>query len=802
MTQSGGANIGGASFGIGVDLAQWERDLQRAEQIARTHASRIQGALGAIPMGQPVASGAVAAAGSATSHPVRPPAARQGAAVPAYVQEMFRQATAGGMSDQDARRSIARTLGMNVSDLASLGGGSSAGPRVSAGQAARSFQQEMRTQQQRAQRDAQLAGRAFSVVSTGRQVGGGSNAVGGGTLGFLGLSGPEGILRTVGALTGVGLGLNVAALAASRLHAALAGAVLASVQLEQASRNVGVAFGTGGRQFTGAGAAAFVGAPGAKGTEQEYLSAVAGLAPLAAQFGLTKNQVQALVVSEGQLARMHGTTLAEAGQVLESVLRGNIDAGAALDLQLANENGILHGVGLSWEQLVESQGRARAEQTLFARIQADVSRQTKNSAATTDDFTAAMDRLGNATDRLRSRAAQAAKGPVGAVAGGAASALEGDIPPELKALIPLLPALGPLAPIVATALVARRALTPTPPPPFTPGLPTEFANEQLAGQIYGEAPARDRERRVNDATEQARRASIQSRGAQAQIDTLGAQSDLRRLGVQQDINDLAAKRIEIENRLMQPMLEQQRVQDRITLTTRENLDLTEATLRAQQAAVGPSNASFELGFQQQKVRLQAQIQQSRAIRGLPPDPRFGNIPELFGQAYNLNLLAPETDYAALMAQHPADVAARAQAAAAGARQLGAIPDQHRLQQLQDQLIPLGQARSAAQTAADAIERSLQGADLATGPERIQAEKDLANARLQQADAAAKIAAAQAETNPTINANANVVIQGLADIESATKTILNAFYPVIINAINAAINNPRSPSGPPSDRGSR
>lgn len=801
----GGAQIGAASFGVGLDLAQLERDLARAEQMARASAQRIQqqvGAISASPQGALAGRAPVAATGAGSAHAARPQAVAaatsrgSGArAVPPFVTDLFNRAVADGMSEEDARRSLAQALGIKVSDLAGLG--TPGASRVGEAEARRA----MRVQAQRAQRDARLEGRPFSVVSTGQLVGPRLSPQRTGLLGALTAS-PGTEIRAAGAFFGVGLGLSAAVGAATALHNAIEAGVRSAVELARAGREVGISFGAAaGQRFAGPGASAFLANPTTRGTASQFLQEVAGLGPLAKQYGLTADQVQRLGVAEGQLAQLHNKELPQAGQVLQAVLRGNVEAGQALDLQLLDQYGRLKDVGLSFDELTQSVGRTRAEQILAAAVIKDVDRQLHNAAAGADVTTVALNDLGKQSDVSQSRVAASARPIVAAGANYLADILSG------RAAFPLTP--GQIIPEIISRQIAQATLPRTAAQSaidqaIAAQNAPAFANEQAGGPTANlRQLGADRGERVQAATEQAARAGIQARLAQSQLDTLGAQSDLRRLGVQGQLNEVAQARLDIEGRLAPILLEQQQVQDRITLSTRENLDLTEQTLRAQRAAVGPQGVAADLSFAQQRIRLLAQVQQSRAIRGLGPAAGIASIPELFGQAYNLALAAPEINLAAGDAAHAVDVAQRAQAAAQIGRQLGALPDQRRLQQIQNQTIPLQQAEAAAKAAADAIERSLQGADLVAGPARIKAEQDLAASRLQQADAAAQIARAQSEIGgPNINANATVTIEGLTDVQAVANQVLDAFRPQLVAAINAAINNPRPPSAPPTDRGNR
>lgn len=234
----------------------------------------------------------------------------------------------------------------------------------------------------------------------------------------LGLSGPAGFIRAGAAILGVGLGINIAAGAARLLNRALVEAADSAIKLEQTGREIGVAYGAASQQFIGAsgaagpGAAAFAANPLTKGTQAEYQQTVASLAPLADQYQLTTAQVQQLTVASGELARLHGVELPQAMGVMQSVLRGNLEAGQALDLQLTTQFGIIKGVGLTWQQLVEAQGPAAATATLLAAAQAEVDRQLANNAQHADSTVTAFDKLDKAWTGLRNQLAQGAVVPV------------------------------------------------------------------------------------------------------------------------------------------------------------------------------------------------------------------------------------------------------------------------------------------------------------------------------------------------------------------------------------------------------
>ncbi len=186
--------------------------------------------------------------------------------------------------------------------------------------------------------------------------------------------GPSVLVRSAAALVGVGLGLSVAVGVARQLHTALVGSVDQTIALERASRAVGVAFGTAGAGFLHPAEA--TGTLG--GTAAEAIAAAAGLAPVAAQFNLTTVQVSQLITVERTLARIHGVELPAAGQILQSVLRGQVDAGQASICNSPTNTADRGNVGLSFEELTAAVGPIAARQQLLAAIVADTSRQFTN----------------------------------------------------------------------------------------------------------------------------------------------------------------------------------------------------------------------------------------------------------------------------------------------------------------------------------------------------------------------------------------------------------------------------------------
>lgn len=669
---------------------------------------------------------------------------------------------------------------------------------------------------------------------------------GGGGGRFLGLSNTN--LARVGAgLIGLNLGINIAAGAARALHDAIVATVESVIQLEQSGRRVSVAFGASGQSFLGSGATSFARNPLTSGTQTDYQQVVSSLAPLAAQYNLTTSQVQQLAVASGELARIQGVDVKSAGDVLQQVMHGNLEAGQALDLQLTDQYGVIKGVGLTWEQLVISQGEAGARATVLAQVQNEVTRQLRNNAENADAATRAFDSLGKSWDNFRNSVASGARGPISQLAQDATSLL--NKPPsalqiagtlanpvgiasavnqeffkvfgdQLKSVVtqsieeglndakdlfakflaglkgtpspsnepqPNSPpaAVSPQQAAVDAAQArvdaARNAIgQPTavpfptnnpdyvPPVPANPAPDIAQANEELA-TAKAEAERKNAEREIafrrnqarlpglnnpqslqtitpadtlqwrnDDIIRQMRVSGVQVQSAQGTIAALDIAAKERQIAKQQELNEYSKARLYYEGQLAPVLLQQQAVQDAITIGTMENLTLTKAVLEAKRTEVPAGQALEAVDFKSRQAVLRAQVSMVDAVSGKPQQFDIG---AQLGQVYGAALDRPQAALNELEAQHGINVASFAQAVDQLTKAINVIPLQEEKQLIDQQVMLLNEQLAAAQAGADTITRALEFATLLAGPARIEAEralteamKNYASAQKAQADA--------------------------------------------------------------------
>ena len=649
------------------------------------------------------------------------------------------------------------------------------------------------------QRDDGTEGKMLANAGSGGS-GGGSGGSGGSNGFFSFLFGNTGetqtrsLLRAGAALTGVGLGINIAAGAARLLHDALAGAAQDAIQLEQSSRNIGIAYGPQ------SGLGNLGNLPG-RGTQAESQQAAASLAPLAAQYGFTTTQVTQLVTAERELARIHGTDLPQAAQALQSVMAGNLQAGQALDLQLTDQYGILRNVGLTWEQLEQAEGPAQARQTLLAAVQADVNRQLDNSSQSTDRLGRALDSAGQAWDKFKNNVAKGVYIPVtvaveqvaqllgspttpapSAQSTGAAGYRQPSVAPPGAGYIPGVSA--PPAPAAGTreaavaqaqrivddqsgatqaraeAAAAQAAADQARELAFQrnqshlqsgindqrnspPVLSPEQANAQIQADKTAQRNAADFDQR--------RVAGLLQQEAQARISILNEQATQRQLAQQDQLNALATQRIDLENQIAPLLLQQQGIQDAINIGTQQNLDLTKARLEAQRAQVLTGSALETNTFQSNQAMLRAQSSIVSLIRGQTPKYDFGTQ---IGVAYGAALDRPDIALADTEAQHSLNLATVATNIDQITKAIAVIPLEQE-QQILERSVDVYQLQlSAANASTDVINRALEFANILAAPDRIQAEKDLSNAMIADAKAMQDQARIQLDQNAS---NANPII---------------------------------------------
>lgn len=340
-----------------------------------------------------------------------------------------------------------------------------------------------RRKQISAEDEAREAGRAFSSVRTGRQIGdlpeeeeaepaagpdsGGAGGGGGppgrrrqGARGFVqGLlpSTPEQIVRFAAALTGLQLGLDVIAGAARRVHQAILQAVQAEALMETTSRSLAATVGGGLATSLGQSARAAAAAPDTTGNQQQFTQAFQTAQTLSQQYGLTTRQIEQVVTASGRLARIHGVDLVQAESAVQSAIQGNTGALDQFGISLTDASGNIRGVGASYQQLVDVSGRAQATQTLLRQTLDAVASQQGRTTGTSTALADALERLTRAGEQSKQALGTAAAAPVAAGANVAADVLSGRLP-DIRGQVPRAVAAALPAPFnaVATGLISAQ----------------------------------------------------------------------------------------------------------------------------------------------------------------------------------------------------------------------------------------------------------------------------------------------------------------------------------------------------------
>jgi hypothetical protein len=913
----GATQIGGASFGIGIDLEQFRRDLDTAERLAKSRAGRISDSLkvrsslidsGDIPPGTP-------GAGGRTSASIVPPAGRPFGPQPlsasqwsrALDRDRYGPEPVGGaalsrslesnrlgpdpvslaaqmrFADQQTaqqraamgpfeaprsdvtsyRRTRLQTpsgdtdFARHARILASIRRGrereeadlnrqrATMGPFPVGGAALSRFAEQQQAAERAAMGPFQLPAaevnsfrRARGLNALGNAIpprppsggrgGGGGGRGGGGEAdesggGIFGLS-PTELARVSAGLVGVGLGFNIAAGFAELLHRAVVGTYESAQQLIQAGRNVNVAFAGSARAFTGGGADQFARNPLTRGSRTEYLETAGAIAPLANQFALTNTQVQNLITNEGLLARIHGVELPQAGAILQQVLRGNLEAGQALDLEIVNQYGAIKGIGLTYQELAQAVGPAAATQRLLAVVQQDVNRQLAANASTADDTTKAMDRLGKSVDNLKTHLADISRTPFTIAVNIATKAVEGaqaatspapatygNLPVPEAELAPRSPRpQQPTFPLVHPGTVTDTGLPPgvsgasaeqelAPRSNARPGLPTLAPRPYEGAAEFGPEERRagaeraSLEDRITQAKLKQGQALLQAQVAQSRLDEISARADIRRADVAGSVVALERQRLTLQGAIAPMLIKEQSLQTQIQSITRENLNLTEARLRAEQTAIGPQTAVAQFGLQRTLAGQRISLGVAEASGGGPQTVDIGQeIRNIINLVPALNRNVAQTQVEATQAQMDVVRTTAAQQAYDIGRQLTSLPQRRTLQDLQ--LGPGGIANTQIALAANAasaaaIERSLQLTNLLFSPDVVAAEQALAKARQESAEAAGQIANLQASVpggpgGITVQVNLGGLTVG-ADVQTTLDQVSQAAMLGTLDAISQA-----------------
>jgi hypothetical protein len=208
-------------------------------------------------------------------------------------------------------------------------------------------------------------------------------------------------------------------------------------------------------------------------------------------------------------------------------------------------------------------------------------------------------------------------------------------------------------------------------------------------------------------------------------------------------------------------LEEANIRDQITLATRENLDLTERTLRTQQSAIPASRALESANFTEQQATQRAVVAAVDKIQGRQPS---FDINEQIKTITGIEFQKPRLELNNLDAQRNVTVAQQAQSDSQLQKQIDVIPQQRRAQEVQDKEVPIQAASREVQAQSDALSRALQSAELSRAPALIEAQSELLDARLQEIHATLKLTQAQLNAaGQSISVTNNVTVPGNLDL---------------------------------------
>jgi hypothetical protein len=138
-----------------------------------------------------------------------------------------------------------------------------------------------------------------------------------------------GLLRAGGALVGVGLGLNLAAGIASKIHEAVVGIATSSLDWERSLKNLSGLYGDVG-QRAAALANAQANLPGVLGTQQEFASAAINASDLRLRYGLSQQATDQLTTTGGRVAFAAGMTSPQERAELQQQIAQAVRTGASL----------------------------------------------------------------------------------------------------------------------------------------------------------------------------------------------------------------------------------------------------------------------------------------------------------------------------------------------------------------------------------------------------------------------------------------------------------------------------------------
>lgn len=778
-------------------------------------------------------------------------------------------------------------------------------------------------------RDATRIARQLAAEQTGGRVPGQGPQVGG-TGGFslvraLGLGSPQGVLRAALGGLGIGAGLNVAATLSRDINKLFEDVLRSTSELANRTRELGAAYGAIDARKIRDTFGVLGSDRSVRGSTEDFADSAVALQKLNTQYGLSDQQISGLIRSAGQLARIQGGEVLPNAQALGAAFEGNVQGLQNLGLHLLDANGRLRSVGLTYEELVDRVGRARAQEILFADIQQSVAAQQQRAAASSNATADALDRINVQANNARNSLVQLAAKPFevtvkfiadtadavsrpgfGSGIGDALSALipgagglrripqaidtvrdlnrrfPGVIPNAINTATNLVPGgaqartaleaaatdrlirsttilvatesqadrgqRGFAVAVSDTATAAERAAIALQKMGVSVGAVVNSESVRNAAALasdlqqaaqglegaFGAAGRSDttvatiaalrtqqvqlQQNRAADIakqlpggiatdplqtiiaqgeTDQARAAIVQ-RQAQGQLTLLDTGAEDRRLSVQNELNDLTKQQLDLQNQAVAPLLREAEIRDQITINSRENLQLTQQRIQAEQAALPAQRGVEDLDFRSKQAELRATTAIVQQMRGETPQ---------FDVNEQINTIISTTldklggaELGAFDATRGVTVANRATQDDALRRQAAGIPLEDARRGQEDFILANQRQQREAQAQIDAVGRALQSATLGEGPQRTQLEQQLNDARKQEAQAAVNIANAQGQQVglPPVTIQVNVDGTGL-DGQALGNSIaesVKAAAPAVIEALIAARNS--SPRRAPAD----
>jgi hypothetical protein len=573
-------------------------------------------------------------------------------------------------------------------------------------------------------------------------------------------------VRFIAAITGVNVGLSIAAGAGRLLHDNIAASLEAAINLDRVSRGLTASYGAAGA----AQAAVFAQrlAPQAGTTAATVGQALTAAAPLT-QYGLTGAQTQALTARAADIAGRFGQPFDQvAADVVRAVQTGGNQLeqyGIKLDNARVKTEAYGGALSATFDRLTTSQQIAVRYNLLL-----DQTRNLQGSAATSaDTLSGAYDRLGASLDRLREKSgtlgAGGIQGPAEALAGWINQiAGPGASGGDRRAIVP-----DPNAPGGARIIGGAPqfevnglpgATQPAAPPSFIGPVPLRGA-DLLGAQ-------------ASNAQSLASRAQAE---AQAQITAIQLQSEQRRLSVAVELAGYRAQELQTEGALA-PLLEQQaNLQNRITQASRDNLDTRRQLVSAEQGALGAQAVTSAGQYDQNMAQAVARQRMARLLQGQDVSD-LPSLDQLIQQNYRGQLIEAENAPNLVRSQRGVEVTQQQATAQDLVRQQTLTDLEGQRRALEDQTTPLQEALRLTQEREASVQRSLELADLGNAASVNAAQQALnqANAIRLVADETARIAQDYSDHMVT----GATALERAASAITASRDAINQTLPLMVS----------------------